>query len=219
MKHTDGISAVAKVFGITELLETILLDAGGFNVFHLGSRYVNGRLVRNNSVRLAGIKSLFVLQRVNKHFNITINGSKKLRRIMFRQDTDSEVDIVPVLNPLFFDPSSDSIIYPAILVEWRPNLVSRSFKGYRHTPGNSAIGLRSRPDAPLNISPTEPSASWRDLKLSHCAEERGLLVVMRMRQFRQYYTTRITTKYTLGEFAEKIIFGPIRAEFGVKIRV
>jgi hypothetical protein len=66
-------------------------------------------------VDLAGMKSLFAFQCVNTTFNNTINSSPKLRRIMFKQGTDTEDDIEPILNPLLLGKSTNRTLYPAVV--------------------------------------------------------------------------------------------------------
>ena len=200
-KNTDlmsGTSAAAKVFAVPELLEDILLEVGK-----------------------SDMKPLFVLQRVSTTFRDTIDSSPKLRRVMFMEGTNKERDTEPILNPLCFDESINRVLRPATFTKWVPNRVLQIHDPDSDSDGyndevRSILGLKCPRFLPCRLEvPSTAPASWQKLKLCHSATARGLY----MYTFGIHGTARVLlyvdAQWTLGDFAEHVIFKPIRTYHGI----
>lgn len=171
--------APPKVFAIPELLEIILVGVG-----------------ENND--LAGIKSLFVLQSVNSTFDNVIKNSPKLRRIMFKQGTDSKHDTEAVLNPLCFDESKQRILCPTRLYFWDPLWPV----GFPASETQLALDLELVPGDSLR--PRQSSnASWRTLKISRCFTPRTIACAVITHD--NICDIRFSTHSTLGELMDQVL--------------
>ena len=189
MQINAGPSAAATVFSITELLEVILIEVGD---------------------DLAGMKSLFVLQAENKTFKRTIKKSTKLRRIMFRKGTVTKDDKEPVWNPLLFDKSVHSVLYPAVFDEWIPDSMHIEPSPTCPAPCG-CLTFEHHVPAPLIVLPIGPPGSWRELKLCHSSFVRLVNAAVDDYQGGTSFCSG-GTDIKLGDFAERVIFEPIREE-------
>lgn len=187
--QTVEVTAAEKVFALPELLQLILIEVGD---------------------DIAGFKSLFVLQGVNTAFNDMINSSSKLKRIMFKQGTNKDSDTEPVLNPLFFDKSSNGIIHHATLTNWKPTYrttipTSQGYKRVLHC----YIELTKDANQSIRNLPTKPKGSFRELKLCHSAKARGISTwIMRSDGCLGSVRFWLNTHVTVGHYLDLDVFNP-----------
>jgi hypothetical protein len=79
------------------------------------------------------MKSLFVLQGINTTFRDTIKRSRKLRRVMFLENTNNKDDTELILNPLCLVANTTCALSPSSLMTWFsgsiPSCMSESLNG------------------------------------------------------------------------------------------
>ena len=174
-------SAAAKVFAMPELLEAILIEVGE-----------------------SEMKSLFVLQRVDTTFQDTIERTRTLRRVMFKQGTNKESDTEPTLNPLLFNKSANRVLYPLLFREWVPheswpmefggNECEVSFLDFIHAT-----------DVSQETKPRAANASWRTLKLCHSITARWIDCEISEQSVHKFFSFETDAHTTLGELADNLL--------------
>lgn len=214
-------SAAARVFGIAELLESILIQVAHIEVTHLTERDRCFKLTSKAATQL------FRLQRVDRNFNQNIKHSKKLARLMFlAEDAPGTSELPPTsrhpetdeLNMRFApmlwllnDLTQNTDAFDCLIVSIKDNTERTTCDIW----GKVAV-FRERSRSHYVTSRQDFGASWRAMRVSTVPDAEQSTVSFKVwtfpghmlqenREHEQTEWYKLEGRETLGDFFDRFV--------------